>query len=153
MAPSQTNKPKLIHLLLRIPTTLPFIQSLDYNHGTEVTSESTNPNEKFETPPYQWYQSHMVTIGMNYEVLPGKEPVFERAFNQVLEVMKQGEGHTHSVLYQAVGKPSSYLIISDWNDKNAFDKFIKSEAFAKVTSWGKEQILAGRPAHKVYSGE
>ena len=82
----------------------------------------------------------MVTIGMNYSVLPGKEEVFERAFNQVLDVMKQGKGHAQSFLYNDVNAKGSYLIVSEWNDKDAFDAFIKSEAFAKVTTWGKEQI-------------
>jgi heme-degrading monooxygenase HmoA len=93
----------------------------------------------------------MVTIGMNYEVIPGKEAVFERAFSQVLDVMSKDEGHSKSVLYKAVSSPASYLIISEWSDQAAFDRFVKSEAFARVTNWGKEQVLAGRPAHKVYA--
>ncbi len=93
----------------------------------------------------------MVTIGMNYTVLPGKEEVFERAFRSVLGVMKEMPGHTNSWLYKDIDAANSYLIISDWNDKGAFDSFIKSEAFAKVTNWGKEQILAGRPKHQVYT--
>jgi heme-degrading monooxygenase HmoA len=93
----------------------------------------------------------MVTIGMNYQVLPGKEQVFERAFGQVMEVMKTSPGHTASYLYKDVHKENSYLIISDWNDKAAFDTFIRSEAFGKVTNWGKEQILAGRPKHQVFT--
>ena len=93
----------------------------------------------------------MVTVGMNYVVIPGKEEVFERAFASVLAVMKESPGHTESHLYKEVGKPNAYLIVSDWNDKTAFDGFVKSEAFAKVTNWGKEQILAGRPKHQVYT--
>ena len=94
----------------------------------------------------------MVTIGMNYEVLPGKEPVFERAFQQVLNAMQGMPGHTRSYLYHEVGKANSYLILSEWNDKAGFDAFVQSEAFARVTNWGKEQILAGRPRHQVFSG-
>jgi len=93
----------------------------------------------------------MVTIGMNYVVLPGKESVFERAFLQVLTALKEAPGHTESHLYKDIEKPNSYLIVSDWNDKTAFDTFVRSEAFAKVTNWGKEQILAGRPKHQVYT--
>jgi len=92
----------------------------------------------------------MVTIGMNYAVLPGKEEVFERAFDSVLKVMSDMSGHTRSRLYKATDDPRSYLILSDWNDKGAFDAFVRSEAFARVTSWGKEQVLAGRPSHQVY---
>jgi heme-degrading monooxygenase HmoA len=92
----------------------------------------------------------MVTIGMNYTVLPGKEGVFERAFEQVLSVMKEMDGHTESHLYRDVGSAQSYLIVSEWSDKAQFDAFTKSEQFARVTNWGKEQILAGRPSHRVY---
>jgi heme-degrading monooxygenase HmoA len=92
----------------------------------------------------------MVTIGMNYKVLPGKEEVFERAFSGVLDAMKGMPGHSASYLYHEVGQPNSYLIVSDWNDKGAFDSFIKSEQFARVTNWGKEQILSDRPRHQVY---
>ena len=93
----------------------------------------------------------MTTIGMNYVVLPGKEEVFERAFKGVLDVMKTIPGHAHSALYRDVDNGSSFLIISDWSDKGAFDGFIRSEQFAKVTNWGKENILAGRPKHTVYT--
>ena len=55
-----------------------------------------------------------------------------------------------SKLYKEVGSPQSYLIVSEWNDEAAFNAFIRSEAFAKVTNWGKEQILSGRPKHQIY---
>lgn len=93
----------------------------------------------------------MVTVGMNYSVIAGKEEVFEKAFQSVLNVMKEMQGHVDSHLYKDVAAPSSYLIVSEWNDRSAFDAFIKSEQFAKVTNWGKEQILSGRPRHQVYT--
>lgn len=92
----------------------------------------------------------MVTIGMNYKVLAGKEEIFERAYVQVLDVIRRSQGHTQSYLYRDVHVPGSYLILSRWNDQNAFDVFVKSEAFAKVTTWGKEQILSEKPRHQVY---
>lgn len=93
----------------------------------------------------------MITVGMNYRVLPGKEDVFERAFGSVLEVMKETEGHADSHLWRDVGEAGSYLITSEWDDRDAFQAFIGSERFRKVVSWGGEQILAGRPTHEVYS--
>jgi heme-degrading monooxygenase HmoA len=92
----------------------------------------------------------MVTVGMNYEVLEGKQKIFEDAFANVLEVMRADEGHKASQLYKDVFKPNSYLIVSEWNSEDAFNAFVKSDAFARVTNWGKENILAGRPSHKVY---
>lgn len=94
----------------------------------------------------------MVTIGMNYRVLEGKEEVFEGACRKVLEVMGGADGHDDSQIFRRVdgGDASQYLIVSRWADEVAFDKFIASEAFKKVTSWGLENILAGRPSHTTY---
>jgi heme-degrading monooxygenase HmoA len=87
---------------------------------------------------------------MNYKVIPGKGETFVNACNGVIEAMEGMEGHTKSSLYRDVKEENSFLIVSDWADKDAFDAFISSEKFKKVTNWGKEQILAGRPSHTVY---
>jgi heme-degrading monooxygenase HmoA len=87
---------------------------------------------------------------MNYDVLEGKEEVFENAFSNVVEAMAGVAGHTESFLYRNVGKDSRYLIVSKWENREAFDAFISSETFHRVTNWGKEQILAGRPQHEIY---
>jgi heme-degrading monooxygenase HmoA len=94
----------------------------------------------------------MVTIGMNYQVLPGKEEVFEGACRKVLEVMADAAGHDGSQIYRRVdgGSASEYLIVSRWNDEPAFEAFIRSDAFKKVTSWGLANVLAGRPRHTTY---
>ena len=92
----------------------------------------------------------MITVGMNYDVLAGKEDVFERAFESVIGALREAAGHSQSRLYKDVHAPQSYLIVSEWNDVNAFNSFITSDAFRKVTNWGKEQILSGRPKHQVY---
>ena len=92
----------------------------------------------------------MITVGMNYEVIEGKEEAFVKMFNKVIDALNAAEGHTESHLWEDVNKRNSFLITSDWNDEEAFNAFIASEDFAKVTNWGSEQILAGRPRHKVY---
>jgi quinol monooxygenase YgiN len=92
----------------------------------------------------------MVTIGMNYRVLEDKQDAFIKMFDKVLEIMGQDPGHRQSNLYRDVHDPCSFLIVSDWADRGAFDAFIRSETFAKVANWGKEKILAGRPSHRVY---
>ncbi len=96
----------------------------------------------------------LVTIGMNYAVLAGKEKVFEDAFTSVLEAMQGMEGHDESHLYREVGEQDAahYLIVSRWTDEAAFDAFIASDRFRKVASWGRENILAGRPSHTTYQG-
>jgi heme-degrading monooxygenase HmoA len=94
----------------------------------------------------------VVTIGMNYRVLPGKEQQFEGACRKVIEVMGAASGHDASQIYRRVdgGDASEYLIVSRWSDEDAFGAFLRSEAFKKVTSWGLAHILAGRPTHTTY---
>ncbi|CAI2718262.1 antibiotic biosynthesis monooxygenase family protein [Nitrospina watsonii] len=92
----------------------------------------------------------MVTVGMNYKIITGKEEVFENAFNNVLKVMGEMDGHTTTALYKDVNDPQQYLIVSDWNSEDAYNAFLNSDKFAGVVNWGKENILAGRPSHTVY---
>ncbi len=92
----------------------------------------------------------MVTIGMNYRVLPGKEEIFESAFRKVIHAMASIEGHTSSNMYRDIDDANTYVILSVWSDKTAFDAFIASDTFRNVANWGKEQILAGRPLHTTY---
>ena len=92
----------------------------------------------------------MVTIGMNYQVIDGKQQAFIAMFNKVLEAMQGIAGHKESHLYVDVNDPCAFVILSEWSQKADFDAFIGSEAFAKVANWGREQILAGRPRHTVY---
>jgi len=95
----------------------------------------------------------MVTIGMNYQVLPGKEQVFENACERVLEAMQGAAGHDSSSVYRRVDRGAQgaeYLIASRWRDEAAFRAFVASDAFKKVTSWGLANILAGRPSHTTY---
>ena len=92
----------------------------------------------------------MTTIGMHYDVIPGKAQEFETGFRDVVEGLKSAPGHIDSRLYQDVGEPGSYLILSQWSTKEDFEAFIHSDAFRAVTNWGKAEILRGRPRHKVY---
>lgn len=92
----------------------------------------------------------MITVGMNYKVIEGKNKPFESMFAKVLEVMGDMEGHGQSHLYVDVSDPNAYLIVSEWTSDKAFDDFIHSDQFKTVTNWGKDQILAGRPKHEIY---
>ncbi len=95
----------------------------------------------------------MVTIGMNYEVLPGKDADFEKKFRAVIDSFEKDAGHRRSSLFRDVNSPQSYLIHSEWESKDAFLEFIRSDEFRRVTSWGQEEILAGRPKHRIYGEE
>jgi heme-degrading monooxygenase HmoA len=92
----------------------------------------------------------MITVGMNYQVIPGKQQDFEEKFAAVIGALRAAEGHTKSTPWRDVDDDASYLITSEWSEEQAFTDFIRSQAFKDVTTWGKEQILAGRPQHKIY---
>lgn len=92
----------------------------------------------------------MITIGMNYHVIPGKESQFQSSFEGVANALSKAEGHKDSKLYTDCKEPNKFLIISEWQDKDAFKVFVTSEAFKSVTNWGASEILMGRPTHTVY---
>ena len=93
----------------------------------------------------------MVTIGMNYSVREGKEKIFEDACARVVQTMGGIHGHSDSRLFREVGAGArNYLIVSVWSSEQAFRDFVASDAFKKVTNWGAENILEGRPSHTVY---
>lgn len=92
----------------------------------------------------------MITVGMNYHVIAGKQQEFEDKFAAVLAALRSAAGHTNSTLWKDVVDDASYMITSEWSDEPAFLEFIHSQAFKDVTNWGKEQILSGRPQHKIY---
>ena len=94
----------------------------------------------------------MVTIGMNYKVLSGKEETFEKAFNKVVTAMCGIEGHSQTHMYRDINDPQCYLIVSEWTNKGEFDSFIASDTFRNVVNWGKEQILAGSIFQKITFG-
>ena len=92
----------------------------------------------------------LTTVGMHYEVIPGKEEEFVRGFLQTIDYLKTVPGHIESHMYEDVQQKGSYVILSQWESRQSFDQFIHSPQFRQVTSWGKAEILRGRPRHKVY---
>ncbi len=92
----------------------------------------------------------MTTIGMQYDVIAGKEREFEEGFLRTIAHLKTVAGHVESHLYDNVAHRGSYLILSRWETHQDFQNFLQSDAFKQVTSWGKAEILRGRPKHQVY---
>ena len=111
----------------------------------ELINATSFSSEKLVGSP-----SEMITVGMNYHVIEGKQTDFEEKFAAVINALRAAEGHSSSTLWKDVSDDASYLITSEWSDEQAFLDFIHSQAFKDVTSWGKEQILSGRPQHKIY---
>ena len=95
----------------------------------------------------------MTTIGMHYDVIPGKEAEFEAGFLGVIDLLKTLPGHNESRMYQDIQAKGSYVIMSRWETKEAFQAFIQSEQFKAAVAWGKAEILRGRPSHKIYKDD
>lgn len=96
----------------------------------------------------------MITVGMQYDVRPGKESAFEDGFRAVEEALKASwAGHKLTRLFRDVNSPLSYMIYSEWETYPDFQKFMTSEAFRKAADWGKEEILTGRPKHQILKHE
>ncbi len=93
----------------------------------------------------------MVTVGMYYDVIAGKEGEFEDRFDEVLDALERQPGHVRTALYHQVKRPNTYAILSEWNSREEFSTFLRSDLFREVTDWGKASILAGRPRHEIYS--
>lgn len=96
-------------------------------------------------------QAALATVGMFYDVLPGREAEFEGKFARVVQAMTEQEGHRSTVLYRRVDRPRSYAILSEWDSSAAFQAFIGSDTFRAVTDWGKAGILESRPRHRVFA--
>ena len=95
----------------------------------------------------------MTTIGMQYEVKPGKEEEFEQGFLKTLELLRTLPGHVESNLYEDVASVGSYVIISRWATKEQYQAFLQSDAFKAAVAWGKAEILRSRPKHRVYKDD
>jgi len=94
----------------------------------------------------------MTTVGMNYEVREGKAKAFEKQFVRVLEVLRTLPGHVSTYLYLNAFQPQCYVVLSEWEKREDFDRFVGSDAFRAVAAWGEANILATRPKHVVYEG-
>ena len=70
----------------------------------------------------------------------------------MLAVMGEMDGHVNTHLYRDVFHDRSYLIVSEWENREAFDVFVASEQFQNVIDWGNANILASRPKHEIYEG-
>lgn len=95
----------------------------------------------------------MVTVGMFYDVVEGRESDFEEKFDRVVAVMSDQPGHVRTTLYRQVRGEGNYAILSEWSSREAFQTFVASETFRQVTAWGKAGILAGRPRHRIFGGD
>ena len=97
-------------------------------------------------PPHE---SHMNTIGLNYDVKPEHVEDFKEYTQRVIEVMKGFDGHVETRLYTDAFKPTSMMIYSEWENVALFRVFMGSDDF-KNTLKNASGMLSGRPSHKIF---
>lgn len=98
----------------------------------------------------EWAGNKMLTVGLYYDVVQGREKDFEQYFSVVAGEIRKFDGFVSAILYQRVDKPGSYLIYSEWKDRESFEAFIQSREFSGAKSGG-SQMLVGRPHHSIYN--
>jgi len=62
----------------------------------------------------------MISVGMNYHVIKGKQKQFAEKFTGVIDALTADDGHTESTLWKHPVDSVSYLITSEWSDEAAF---------------------------------
>ena len=92
----------------------------------------------------------MVTVGMQYRVVPEKQEEFVGVFDEILAAMKGTPGHHDTRLFREVGEPRNFYILSHWDTEDAYHAFVRGEAMDRILTGAHGKLLDGRPQHKVY---
>jgi heme-degrading monooxygenase HmoA len=92
----------------------------------------------------------LLTVGLYYDVAPGREKEFEDYFEAVKKEIEKFDGFKSAILYRRVDRQNSYLIYSEWKDKESFERFLKSQEFSGAKSAGSNMLIS-RPYHKIYN--
>jgi heme-degrading monooxygenase HmoA len=68
----------------------------------------------------------MVRVTLNMRVVPGCGTEFERAWGDVALLAERTTGHLRQALLRDRDDPSSFVITSDWESREAFERFERS---------------------------
>jgi heme-degrading monooxygenase HmoA len=85
----------------------------------------------------------------NFRVTPGREADFERQWRERQSYLDQVPGFLQFALLK--GDSGDYISHTLWQDRAAFDAWVRSEAFAAGHRQGSVQgVLQGPPEVKLY---
>ncbi len=91
----------------------------------------------------------MLTVGLKCQIHAGKEKIFERKCHRLLRSVQDSPGHFCTQLYRSPFQKHTYLIISQWETREAFNTFVTSDQFHTASIWATATILAAQPRHIV----
>lgn len=82
-------------------------------------------------------------------IKPGEEEAFEAAFAEVTRKVKGTPGHINDELLREDGEPGSYILLSEWESKEAFLAWEDAPIHMQTTS-PMRPYWAGRVERKIY---
>jgi len=76
----------------------------------------------------------MIRATLHMKVRAGAEDEFVRAFTAVAEKVRLDPGSVRQTLVRDPGNPSSFVVMTDWVDRDAFTRFERSAAQDELTA-------------------
>lgn len=76
----------------------------------------------------------MIRATLHMKVRAGAEDEFIRAFTAVAEKVRLDPGSVRQTLVRDPGNPSSFVVMTDWVDRDAFTRFERSAAQDELTA-------------------
>ena len=68
----------------------------------------------------------MVRATLQMKVKPGKAGEFEAAWHKIAEAVRQTPGNLRQTLLTDVDDPETFVVMSDWESRDAFTRFERS---------------------------
>ncbi len=82
-------------------------------------------------------------------IRPGEQAAFEAAFAEVTRKVKGTAGHIRDELLHETSEPDSYILLSEWESKEAFLAW-EDAPIHKQTTTPMRPYWAGRVERKIY---
>jgi len=82
-------------------------------------------------------------------IKPGEEAGFEAAYAEVTRKVKGTPGHIHDELLRDTHEPSSYILLSEWESREAFLSWEDAPVHMETTT-PMRPYWAGRVERKIY---
>jgi len=83
------------------------------------------------------------------KIRPGEEAKFESAYSEVTGKVKGTPGHLRDELLHDVDKPGSYILLSEWESKEAFLAWEHAPIHMQTTT-PMRPYWAGRVERRIY---
>jgi heme-degrading monooxygenase HmoA len=83
------------------------------------------------------------------KIKPGEEAAFEAAYAEVTAKVKGTPGHIQDELLREEGEPGSYILLSEWESKEAFLAWEDAPIHMNTTT-PMRPYWAGRVERKIY---